>query len=371
MNANEENVKIDIESGGFNIKSIVKDESESYSSYKIPMIKDEFFNYSRGLEFKEEYSRYKSIWEIKDMMNGKFGFHEGEISCALDILSIYLKGQKRIYLEAKSYCEFYLHRLMMPCILLSSVCSVISGVFNEVPLAGKIIAGGTALNAFLMSVISYYKLDARAEAHKMTAYSFDQLISECEFNSGKILLYHTNKNKKSAEENKKIKQSNKSNKSNESKESNQYNIYDKSEFDNEDMYDIEYLNNFINDIEKKVREIKEKNQFIIPDVIRKRYGKICELNIFTEIKKYQIDELLLLNDLKVAYNDSLDFENKIIKAKKENKDVDVNDYKLYRQSYLIKEEHFKKVIANRKEILNFDEKFKILDEPEKCCQLFY
>ena len=106
-------------------------------------------------------------------------------------------------------------------------------------------------------------------------------------------------------------------------------------------------------------------------MIRKRYGKICELNIFTEIKKYQIDELLLLNDLKVAYNDSLDFENKIIKAKKENKDVDVNDYKLYRQSYLIKEEHFKKVIANRKEILNFDEKFKISDEPEKCCKLFY
>ncbi len=357
-----ENTNIDIELGGLDIKSIVKDESESYSSYKIPMIKDEFFNHSRGLEFKEEYSQYKSIWEIKDMMNGKFGFHEGEISSALDILSIYLKGQKRIYLEAKSYCEFYLNRLMMPCILLSSVCSVISGVFNEVPLAGKIIAGGTALNAFLMSVISYYKLDARAEAHKMTAYSFDQLISECEFNSGKILLYHTNKNKKTAEENKKNIQSNKSN---------EYNIYNKSESDNEDLYDIEYLNNFINDIEKKVREIKEKNQFIIPDVIRKRYGKICELNIFTEIKKYQIDELLLLNDLKVAYNDSLDFENKIIKAKKENKEVDINDYKLYRQSYLIKEEHFKKVIANRKEILNFDEKFKIQDEPEKCCQLFY
>lgn len=335
----EKHIEIDIENG----------EKE-----KIIIIGDEAFCPSRGLESKDKPLDYKSIWDIKQMMNGKFGFHEGELSNALDILSVYLKGQKTIYLEAKSYCEFYLNRLMMPCILLSSVCSVISGVFNEVPLAGKIIAGATALNAFLMSLISYYKLDARAEAHKMTAYSFDQLISECEFTSGKILLYYTNKNKHIKTDGKK---------------DINYNIYDEKENDNKVIYDLEYFNNFINSIEKRVREIKEKNQFMIPDVIRKRYNLIYNLNVFNEIKEYQINELLLLNDLKVAYNDCRDFENKIIKDSKENPNPE--NYKLYRQAYLNKEEHFKKVINNRKKILRVGDKFKVAEEPEPCCKFFY
>jgi hypothetical protein len=61
------------------------------------------------------------IIDVNEFTNSKFGYKEGEISIALDIISVYLKGQKLLYLEAKSYCEFYLNRLMMPCILLSSI----------------------------------------------------------------------------------------------------------------------------------------------------------------------------------------------------------------------------------------------------------
>lgn len=336
------NVEKDIESNILNNNEEIQ--------INLPIISDDrninLYN-SRGLEEKKDLYNYRSFDQIKDLMNEKFGYKEGQVSIALDIIAIYLKGQKTLYLEAKSHSEFYLNRLMMPCILLSSVCSVISGVFNEIPLAGKIIAGATALNAFLMSLISYFKLDARAEAHKMTAYSFDQLISECEFTSGKILLSNSNKDKKKENQT----------------------INEKDNLKNIEIYDLEYVQKFLNNIEKKVREIKEKNQFIIPDIIRSRYFNTYNINIFTDVKNFQIEELILLNQLKIASNSCTDYENKIIKG-----DRSPEVYKLYNEKYMEKNNFIEKVIEHRKTVLRINneliEELK-KNQNNKCCKFFY
>ena len=135
------------------------------------------------LEYRTQLVSHRGFRDIKTQMTDVFGYHEGNLSTSLDVISCYLKGQKILYLEAKAYCEFYLYRMMMPAIFISSIASVISGIYNDNSTAAKIVSGATALNAFILSLINYFKLDAKAEAHKMTAYSFDQLISECEFTS--------------------------------------------------------------------------------------------------------------------------------------------------------------------------------------------
>lgn len=111
-------------------------------------------------------------------------------SSAMDILASYLKGQKIIYMEARSHSITLLNVLMLPSIFLTSLASIgqeqLANITNN---SSFILAALNAFIAFLLAIINYLKLDAVSEAHKIASHKYDKLQSYVEFQSGQILLF--------------------------------------------------------------------------------------------------------------------------------------------------------------------------------------
>lgn len=195
-----------------------------------------------------------SYKDVNEILRTSYHLDDNDDSLALDILALYLKGQKIIYTESKIFCEQRLHSLMMPAIFISSVCSILNFILKEHPYGLILLSSLNAVNSFLLALISYLKLDAKAESHKIAAHKFQKLESVCEFNSGKTLIFKDS-----------------------------VNIYD-----------------FVDKIEQQVVEIRESNQFIIPESVLLRYPTIQMMNVFTIVKEIGNQEIIIVNQLKTV-----------------------------------------------------------------------
>jgi hypothetical protein len=200
------------------------------------------------------YNEFKMFRQFKDEIEKVFVDVQNNKSAALDIIASYLRGQKIIYIEAKTHCEQSLYLLMFPTIFISSLLTVLSLALEPISFGHLIVSGFGALNTFILGLVSYLKLDAKTEAHKTTAYQFDKLQTQCEFYSGKTLF-----------------------------------------FNDTDTIGV------VEDVEGKVTEIKDNNQFIVPESVRCRFPVLYSTNIFTEVKKIGIKENLVKHRLCIVY----------------------------------------------------------------------
>ena len=234
-------------------------------------------------------------------------------SNALDVLALYIKGQKLLYTEAKTYCEQQLNFLMLPAIFISCVGSIFSFLSGSYTSGPVIIASLNGFNAFLLALISYLKLDAKAQAHKTSAYKFEKIESTCEFNSGRFLFFETN---------------------------------------------IDDIRNAVNKIETDVREIKETNQFILPESIRFEFAFTYTTNVFMLVKKNQSVEIMEMNKLRncIEYIGKLKAQLSVARGNKDNalvrKLVGAINSEETRKAVIVR-----KIMECRKRYFDLDEKF--------------
>jgi hypothetical protein len=236
----------------------------------------------------------------------------------IDIIGIYIKGQKILYIEAKTTCEQRLTFLMIPSILFTVSCSILNLLLKDYFYGNVITSILNGVAAFILAVINYLKLDARAEAHRGSAYKYDKLLTYIEFQSYKQLFF--------------------------------------TEV-HEEMKDI------IETIEKEIKEIKETNQFILPEIIRYNFPSLTNTNIFSEVKRIGNLEIIYKNRLTKIYND-IDKLEKRIKEKTTNSKDDtnnVNDDKMEKE--LIKLEQSRDmltidILSLQNEYITIDKEFK-------------
>lgn len=224
---------------------------------------------------KKDQITYKKLTykQIETEFNDDYFLENEYHSSALDILATYLRGQKMIYMESKAFCEGRLNLLMMPSIFLSTAATVLSAIIKDYYWGAYLIGGVNGIIAFLLAIVNYLKLDATSEAHKISAHQYDKLQTSVEFLSGTTLLFHTKK---------------------------------------------DIIQTKLDDIEKKINEIKGTNQFIIPKDIRTMYPIIYNSNVFLIIKKIEDIRKRKINALKEVKNQK-NYLIAVLKSKK-NKD---------------------------------------------------
>ena len=261
---------------------------------------------------------------ICDILRTTYNYEESITSTALDILGIYLKGQKILYIEAKTLCEKRLYTLMLPAIFISAISIILNILLNSSMIGSIILSILSVINSLILTLVTYLKLDAKAEAHKISSYKYQKLESLCEFKSGKILIFKN----------------------------------------------IDDITNILIEIESKVLEIKESNQFILPELIRHSYPIIYSTNVFTLVKKLQNEEIIIINNLKLIIKKII--EKKREKNIYENK-ITINHTDNFNKISILQEEldklekerddAFNNVIIFREKYLNIDKIFN--DEIDK------
>jgi hypothetical protein len=208
------------------------------------------------------HENYKKLtYDEVEKSLSKYYNNENKYSGELDILITYLKGQKVLYKYSNRIAIWKLNALTIPAIFLTATLAIFTPFMEEYKWSIGFIATLNGFITLFISLINYLKLESSAEMYLHLANQFDKLETSMEFASNKIAFIENEK------EQKKI-------------------VLKK-----------------INELERKMTEIKELNNVLIPNELKKLFPVIFHINVFSFIKKIEISKKKLIMKFKDIKNE--------------------------------------------------------------------
>jgi hypothetical protein len=212
-------------------------------------------------ELNELEYRKLSYYQVERSLEKQYESESSSTSNELDILITYMKGQKNLYIKSKNTMQYKLNCLLIPALLITTAITIFAPFVQVFTWSGGFISGLNALSTMLISLSTYWKLESSMEMFLNTANQYDKLETSLEFVSSKLMFIE--------------------------KES------DKSKL----------ILKQIQDVEKKIEEIKQWNSLFIPEEVRNIFPIICNINIFSFIKRIESNRKSLVIKLKDIKNE--------------------------------------------------------------------
>ena len=213
-------------------------------------------------ENEEKPLQYKKLsYDDVEKTISNYYANENKYYSEMDILITYLKGQKILYKYSNRITTWKLNALIIPSIFLTAILAIFTPFIERFSWSIVFIA---ALNGFItlfISLINYLKLESSAEIYLHLANQYDKLETSVEFATNKIAFIENEKEQKKV-------------------------VLKK-----------------INELERKLTEIKELNNVLIPNELKKLFPVIFHINVFSFIKKIELSKKKLIMKLKDVKNE--------------------------------------------------------------------
>ena len=186
---------------------------------------------------------------------------DDKYSSELDILTTYLKGQKNLFIKSQYITQAKLHFLMIPSLIGTAIITVFAPIIQGYNWSGAFISGLNTAVALAMSIIHYLKLESFITSYNHLASQYDRMENLIEF-TGNRLSFMENKVEKG-----------------------------------------EYILEKMTEIENKMNDMKDTTAIIIPNEIKRIFPVICNVNIFSFIKRMEVYKKNLMMKLKDIKNE--------------------------------------------------------------------
>ena len=243
----------------------------TYESYSPVMMSNENSDDEIDIDIDAEYNeiindkpglKKLTYREVRNSMN-KYYEMDDKYSNELDILTTYLKGQKNLYIKSRTITQTKINMLMIPSLIGTAIISIFAPIIQSYQWSGAFISGLNALVALFISFIHYLKLESCCEIYLHLMNQYDRLESSIEFTNNKITFFENHKEKN------------------------------------------DLVLSKMKEVEKKINEIKETTTIFIPNEVKQIFPIICNVNIFSFIKRIEMYKQNLLIKFKDIKNEIL------------------------------------------------------------------